>query len=351
MVWILVVVGLIAILAILVLPLALKAVLNHKIRKMDGYEVRIDRLYINLFKGKINLEEIRATIVDSEQDKPLLLVPSITIRFNWKQLARKILDLNIVVDRPMMLFIVEKEMQSDEPSKNSDVPLSLKTHIEKLMAFRVSIAVHDGTLRYINSHARLDITTTKLTLIVHDFSNRLSIRNSCRIIGKGLLCDGNVQVSATLLPLASTLTVDLNLAMKSINLVLLNNLLRAFGKVTLDSGTLDLYAEVAVANNSFKGYIKPILKDLDFISPADRTNNFFRKIWERAVAGFYNFIKNKKNDQVGTTIPIEGRLDDPDIRIGVAVIGLLKNAFVKALTPSLDEVISLKRFGMKHRPG
>jgi hypothetical protein len=48
------------------------------------------------------------------------------------------------------------------------------------------------------------------------------------------------------------------------------------------------------------------------------------------VAGFYNILKNKRNAEVVAKIPIEGRLDDPHIHVGVAIITMLKNAFAGA---------------------
>ncbi len=112
---------------------------------------------------------------------------------------------------------------------------------------------------------------------------------------------------------------------------------------------MDLFAEVAVSENSFKGYLKPLLLDLDFISKADRSDTIFQKIWERIVAGLFNILANKRNDKIATIIPIEGRLDDPHVHIGVAIIGILRNAFTKALTPTLENIIDIKSVWHKAR--
>lgn len=330
------------IIAIIALPFVVRAVVNKALRKMDGYIGQLDRLQINLVKSTIQLQDIRISKdTDLEHASPVLLIPAITIGFKWKPLLRKILDLNIVVNHPQALFVAEELLPPEDTSSTHSRELqSLKNSIEKLTAFRITLDVRDGTVRYVNRHSKLDITVRELNFAIHNFSNRAALSNSCRIIGKGLLYEGRGAVEVTLLPLEPTLTMDLNLELQSINLVLLNHLLIKYGKVDLTKGTLDLYAEVAVAGNSFKGYVKPLLKDLDFISAEDRGDNLFRKVWERLIAGFYNILENNRSKQVVAKIPLEGRLDDPHVRVGVVMMSILRNAFVKALTPSFDDIIN-----------
>ena len=345
MAWTLIII-LIIILAILVLPLIMKAVLNNALQEMEGYTGRIDRLRINLFKSKVSFHSICIRRdSDPDYDRPLLLVPTITIFFKWKQLLRKMLDLSIVVDKPQVLFIAEKSsLSEDEGANNSPRLPSPKNSIEKLLPFRIGVDVRGGRIRYVNSHSspQLDITVTDVDLTIRDLSNRALLSNTCNIVCTGFSYEGTTNITATLLPLEPTLTFDLELELKSINLVLLNHLLREYVKVDVSKGTLNLYAEVAVRDNSFKGYIKPLLKDLNFTSSEDREDSIFQKVWERIVAGFYNVLKNNRNNQVATKIPIEGRLDDPDVRVTAAILGMLRNAFVKALKPSLDHDINIK---------
>jgi len=293
---------------------------------------------------KIILKKIRIDKREIIQpDHPLAFFPIIIIIFKWKQLFQKILDLTIEVAKPQLYFIVETSVTSGELSTGSSELPNLRNSIEKLIAFRINVEVQGGEIRYINSssHPKLDIKATELNLTVHDFSNRTSITESCKITGTCVVYEGKAAIHATLLPLEPTLTADLNLELNSINLALLNHIFRMYAKLDIHQGTMSLYSEVAIANNSFKGYIKPLLNNLDFIGSADQSDNFLQKVWERTVAGFYNLIENKRN-QVATKIPIEGRLDDPQVRIGVVIFGVLLNAFVKAFTPSFDHVINFK---------
>jgi hypothetical protein len=333
MAWILTV-GLIVIIIVVALPSVMKAVLNRALLKMDGYNGRIDQLQIHAVKSELIFYNVCINTDSRQRSHALFLqVPAITIGFKWKQLLRKILDLNIVIEKPEVSFLANATMSSeDDPSNLAYKVSTIKAFIERQMAFRINLEVRSGEVRYVNSQVnpKMDIVTTKLNATIGDFSNRTFLSPSCHIIGNCFLYEGTATINATILPMEPTLTADVNLELKSINLILLNDYLRAYAKVDINKGMFDLYAEMAAINNSFTGYLTPILRDIHFISAEDRSDNIFLKIWERMVAGFYNILKNKRNAEVVAKIPIEGRLDDPHIHVGVAIITMLKNAFVGA---------------------
>ncbi len=51
---------------------------------------------------------------------------------------------------------------------------------------------------------------------------------------------------------------------------------------------------MASKDGKFKGYVKPIIKNLDVVGPEDRHDNFFNKIWEQIVGAAGVIFKNKK---------------------------------------------------------
>jgi len=329
---------------ILTAPFVIKGVLNNALQKMDGYTVRTDRIRVNVFRSKIILSNVQIiNNVNLKHNESFLAVPSVIISFKWRQLLRRIIDMNIVLEKPQLLYIEENNSLCDDENSNDAQQLfSLKKTIEKLRPFRISVDVRNGQTRYINPNTNpaLDLAATELNFIIHNLSNRSFISNSCRIIGRCSLYEGNAAINVTLLPLEPTLTADIDLELTSINLDLLNDLLWNYIEVDINKGTMNLYSEIAVAGNSFKGYIKPLLKDLEFKRASG--DRLLHKIKHRIVTGLYHLFKNKRNNQVATKIPIEGRLDDPNVSVGVAILGVLRNAFVNALTPSLDNVINLR---------
>jgi hypothetical protein len=100
-----------------------------------------------------------------------------------------------------------------------------------------------------------------------------------------------------------------------------------------------LYTEIAAKDGGFSGYVKPIIRDLEIEDKKTRT--FLRKLWAHVVAAADTVLSNPKKDQVATKVPLEGKFGEADADLLAAVGGLLKNAFIKALTPSLDNTVRM----------
>jgi hypothetical protein len=103
-----------------------------------------------------------------------------------------------------------------------------------------------------------------------------------------------------------------------------------------------LYTEFASKEGKYKGYVKPIIKDLDVVGPEDRKDAFLQKIWESVIGGAGTILKNPKKQQVATKVPIEGEFGKLPLNTPEAVWELLRNAFIQALMPDIDNQISLK---------
>ena len=73
----------------------------------------------------------------------------------------------------------------------------------------------------------------------------------------------------------------------------------------------------------------------------DRNTSRLHKIWVALVGAVAFVFKNQSEDQFATKIPIEGTFTDPQPNIFYAVWQVLQNAFIQALTPSIDNEINL----------
>jgi hypothetical protein len=141
--------------------------------------------------------------------------------------------------------------------------------------------------------------------------------------------------------LAERATFDMNAEVKNTNLVKLNDFLKAYANVDVNKGNFGLYTEFASLNGKYKGYVKPVIKDLDVLGPEDRSDKFFHKVWEGLVGSAAKILENRKKDQVATRIPIEGSFKGSQTNITEVIWELLRNAFIQALMPAIDHEINL----------
>ena len=67
-------------------------------------------------------------------------------------------------------------------------------------------------------------------------------------------------------PFTQRSTFDLNLSVRTWKIPKANPWLREYLKADADAGGFDLYLEVASSNGRYKGYAKPMLEDVQFLS-------------------------------------------------------------------------------------
>lgn len=120
----------------------------------------------------------------------------------------------------------------------------------------------------------------------------------------------------------------------------LNNYLRHYLSVIARDGRMSLYAESIARSGRFKGYVKPMVKDLDILeikqekkSIAESVKGFFVKLLAR-------IFENEPKEQLATRIDFSGRFDNPETSVWQAVVLFIRKAFVRALTPGLDASVA-----------
>jgi hypothetical protein len=117
----------------------------------------------------------------------------------------------------------------------------------------------------------------------------------------------------------------------------MNDLLRAHGKFDVSAGRFSLYTELHAKNRQITGYVKPLFQDMQVYDPSqDRDKGVLRKAYEAVVGQVSKVLQNRPRDEVATKVDISGRLDNPNASIIDTVVGLVQNAFFKAILPGFD---------------
>jgi hypothetical protein len=143
---------------------------------------------------------------------------------------------------------------------------------------------------------------------------------------------GAVTVSASADPFAATPEFFGKMGLRGWKVSELYDLVEPATKLQTPGGTLDVFAEFKVRNGAISGGVKPVLKDVT-VRPADEGLGTRLKAWVADKA--LDLFSHKAEDQTqktATIVPIEGRLDNPDIQVWPAILGILRNAFVEGVS-------------------
>jgi hypothetical protein len=144
-------------------------------------------------------------------------------------------------------------------------------------------------------------------------------------------------------PMAKVPTFEMTGQLTNVDLVELNNFLRAYGKFDVARGDFALFTSFAAKGGKYDGYAKVLFKDLDvFEWQKERKKNALEVFWQAIVGAVTTAVKNQPHDQLATRIPITGTFQKSDVSTWPTIQTLLRNAFVRALVPSIDELKKLE---------
>jgi hypothetical protein len=110
-------------------------------------------------------------------------------------------------------------------------------------------------------------------------------------------------VEGSLDPNAPHPTFDVNLTLKKTHLPDVNPWLRQYIKADAESGDFELYMEVAAADDRFKGYAKPIMRNVNIYSSEEPEKNPLKRLWEGLVDFAAQVLENDETGQVAARIP------------------------------------------------
>jgi Domain of Unknown Function (DUF748) len=148
---------------------------------------------------------------------------------------------------------------------------------------------------------------------------------------------GPTVVKANYRPAQPTPNLDLQVRITETDLKRMNDFWKAHGGFDVVAGQFSFYCELRVKDGMLRGYVKPLLKDVDVYDPAqDRKKNVVRRAYEAVVGALSTVLENQPRDEVATRIDISGRIDDPQVSAVEAAVRLVQNAFFKAILPGFE---------------
>lgn len=339
---------LILVLIRIALPYLVLKYVNKTLAEMKGYYGHVSDIDIHLYRGAYQIDRLYINKVDSKNKKQteFIRIKKTDLSVEWKALLNGAFVGELDIFSPKLVFTKNKTEIGKVAKDTNDFRKVLKS----LMPLKVNrFEIHEGSIHYVDpgSSPKVDISVQELHIIASNLTNSKDEKSKLpsALLADGKAYDGTISIKMKLDALAKQPTFDLTADIKGANLVKLNSFLKAYGKFDVSKGTFGLYSEFAAEKGKFKGYVKPIIKDLKVVGPEDKKDGFFQKVKEALIGLAGNILKNPKKQQVATKIPIEGTFKDASVDSGSAIWEVLKNAFIEALMPSIDNEISIASVG------
>ncbi len=316
---------------------------NKKLDDFAGYQGHIRDVDISLWRGAYALEGVQLQKTEGGIPVPFFSAGSVDFSVEWRALLKGKIVSEIILDNPRLNFVAgptEAESQSGVKGWQEVT--------EELFPFSINrFEIIDGEIHFREFHQKpkVDIHLDHLNAVATGLTNAQETSSplpaNFNLTGRAMY-HAPLRIDMKLAPLARTPTFDINAELTALKLPTLNNYFKAYAFIDVEKGTLSLFTEMAAKDGKFKGYIKPLTKNLDILSLKNDSKNPLKLAWETTVASVAQIFENQPKSQVGTQVPFAGSFSDPNPEILSTVTYLLRNAFIRALNPNLDNSIKFE---------
>lgn len=317
----------------LCLPFLVRGYANRLLARSPDYRGHIDKVGLSLWRGAYRLEGVKLEKLDGP---PIALFSCerIAVSLDWKALLRGAVVAKASLSRPIVNFTAKLEAKPEK---------SLAQILKGLMPITVDrLLVDGGEVHYrdFGSKPPLDLVLSKIKVVGTNLSNERSRRPLPSEVEASAICfgSGTLIFRLTFDPLKEYPTFELKQTLEGVQLAKLNDFFEVHAKFRLKGGEFGMYTEIAAKDGRFLGYSKPFFRGVA-IEMGDRKG--MKKVWAGIAAAAAWMVTNQKEDQVATKIPLEGTFAKTEVGAWTAIGGLLKNAFIQALMPTLDDSVHL----------
>src|ERR1051325_1066091 len=328
----------------LVMPYAVKHYVNGKLQQLPGYSGNIGDVDIHLYRGAYTIHDVHIFKKTNNVPIPFVAAEQVDFSVQWRELRHRAVVAEVELDRAQLNFVKGESKEQDQ----TKIDKSWVDVVQDLFPFKINrFEIRDSQVHYLDlgRKPKVDVSVTNLHILCHNITNSRNLTNELptpfEVTGTSI-GGGQLHVNGAANPFVKSPRFDVDAGIEGVDLPALNDFLRAYAKVDVKRGKLDFYTEMAAADGRFKGYVKPLVQDLDIVDLSDDVKKPLKLFWESFVAGVMKVFKNQPKDRFAAKIPIEGSIDNPKAGIVPTLASVLRNAFVKALSPRVDETIDLE---------
>lgn len=277
----------------LVMPHVIKHQVNKKLQQLPGYGGEIGDVDVHLYRGAYSIHHVNILKKTNNVSIPFVAADRVDFSIDWRELRNHALVAEVELDRAQLNFVKAETKEKDQ----TKIDKSWVDVVQDLFPFKINrFEIRDSAVHYMDlaRKPQVDIAVTNLHILCRNITNSRNLTNELPTpfeVSGTSIGGGKLRVNGAANPFTESPRFDVDAAMEGVDLVALNEFLRAYAKVDVKKGTLDFYTEMAAADGRFKGYVKPLVKDLDILDLKDDLKNPVKLFWESFVAGVMKLFK------------------------------------------------------------
>ena len=333
-----------------VLPFAVERYVNHQLNKSKDYGGRVASIHMQLWRGRHRINYLKIYKRSGGVHVPLFSVDHLDLAIEWHELFHGSVVGQVLMERPRVNFVSGPTEAQSQSGKEEDWNAMLGS----LFPFDLNrFEITNGQIHFQNEYSKppVDIYLNELTSVATNLTNSRKVKGD---LPAGVtahattLGGGGLDLGVQLNPMTKEPTYQVTAQLTNVDLTALNSFLRAYGKFDVARGEFALFTSVASKDGNYEGYVKLFFNHLDvFKWEKERQKSALGAFWDAIVGTVAVVLKNQNKDSLATRIPISGSYNNSKVGTWAAVATLIRNAFVRALVPKVDEKVTVKTVEQK----
>ncbi|WP_396637732.1 DUF748 domain-containing protein [Maribacter sp. R77961] len=325
----------------LLLPYMVKKYVNGVLADIPGYYGQVEDIDLALWRGAYVIHGLYLNKVEASSNVPFLDFKKTDISIEWNALLDGRIVSEITMTQPKFIYVFE-DQQGD--GKEPEVEDWSKALTDLVPIDINNLEIIDGTAAFVELQAdpNIDLNLKQIQLRASNLRNVVlqkrtlpsEVHATAVSIG-----NGNMKLDGKMNIVKEIPDMDIAVSITEANVTALNDFTQHYAKIDFDSGTFEVFGEIAIADGFLKGSLKPIIKDSKLIGKED---GFLGTLWEGFVGFFKFLLKNQKNNTLATKVPIEGDLNNVGPKIWPTITGIFKNAWIQAFKGVVDDDIDFE---------
>ena len=330
------------------LPYILLRFVNKELQTIPGYTGHVDDIDVHLIRGAYTIKTINLDKTGGKIPVPFFSAEVIDLSVEWSAIFHGRIVGKIIVRHPILNFA----KGPTEETSQTGIPTKPWTKVVgDLMPLKLNrFEIFDGEVHYRDFYStpKVNIYATDIHILAENLSNAKhqkeelpsTVEATC-----GGIYGGHADLHMKMDALNQYPTFSAKAELLDMDITKLNDFLSAYAKLTVRSGTISIYTEAAAKDQKITGYTKPIIKDLHVVNWKDDKGHPLKLAWEGLVGAVAWVIKNHGKDQLATRAEFSGDLKDPNVNTWYIIGQLLRNGFIQALYPALENDININSVG------
>lgn len=325
----------------LLLPFYAKKIINQQLTEgIHPYQGSVEDIDILLLTGTYTLKDFTIVKKNLDQTEPFMQIPHTDLSIEWRSLFRGHIVGEVELKRPQFNFVFAEEYtQTGTETDWVEV-------VKDLMPIQINrFTIEEGEIKttFVRKEIAMASEFQQLQLQITNIRNivdkQVALPSRIHATALSPTYSGKFEFTARANLLKAILDMDCDAQFENIELTSLNPLFKYSTNMDFESGTLDLYSEMVILNGELEGYVKPVFTNAMIYRGKEKDRGIFTGIKEFFAEGVQEIVENQKLETSATKIPVTGSLKDVQTDFWPTVIGLLRNAYWKAILKKIDESI------------